>query len=96
MSDDGKLFGVSEALRVVGCGVVDMIAACNPSRVGVFPEGFDELTQPWKINVIRWRLRVEVLEDCPVSREDTTEKGGGTESLLLMKDGTENTTLFTI
>ena len=63
MSDDRKLFGVGQTLRVIGCGMVDLVASCNPSRVGVVPEGLDELAQLWKVYVIRRSVRVKILED---------------------------------
>ena len=53
LSDDGKLFGVGEALRVVGCGVVYLVAPCYPSQMGVVPEGFDELDETWDVDVVR-------------------------------------------
>ena len=42
LSDDRKLFSMGETLRVVGCGMVDLVTSCDPSRMGVVPEGFDE------------------------------------------------------
>ena len=29
----------------------------------MFPEGFDEVDEPQKVNVVRWGVSVEVLED---------------------------------
>ena len=50
-------------MRVVGCGVIDMVTSGDPSRVGVIPEGFDELDEPWEVLVVRRCIRVKVLED---------------------------------
>ena len=87
LSDDRKLFGMGQTLRVVGCGVINMVTSGDPSRVGVLPEGFNELAKPWEVLVVRRSIRVKVLEDCPVSREYSSEEGGGAESLLLMENG---------
>ena len=43
VTDDGDLFRVSQAMRVVGCGVVDMFAASHPHRVGVCPKRSDHV-----------------------------------------------------
>ena len=87
LSDDRKLFGMGQTLRVVGCGVINLVASSDPSRVGVLPEGFDELAKPWEVLMVRRSIRVKVLEDRPVSREDSSKKGGGAQSLLLMENG---------
>ena len=43
--------------------MVDLVASSDPSRVGVVPEGLDELAQLWKVYVIRRSVRVKILED---------------------------------
>ena len=72
LSDDRKLFGMSQTLRVVGCGVIDLVAAGDPSCVGMLPKGFDELVDPREVLVVRRSFRVEVLENRLVSREDSS------------------------
>ena len=52
LSDDRKLFGMSQTLRVVGCRVIDLITSGDPSRVGMLPEGFNELANPWEVLVV--------------------------------------------
>ena len=72
LSDDRKLFGMSQTLRVVGCRVIDLITSGDPSRVGMLPEGFNELAKPWEVLMVRRSIRVKVLEDRPVSRKDSS------------------------
>ena len=72
LSDDRKLFRVGQTLRVVGCGVIDLVAAGDPSRVSMLPKGFDELVDPREVLVVRRSFRVEVLENHPVAREDSS------------------------
>ena len=59
-------------MRVVGCGVIDLVAAGDPSRVSMLPKGFDELVDPREVLVVRRSFRVEVLENHPVAREDSS------------------------
>ena len=61
-----------EAMRVVSCGLVDVVAARNPYRVGVLPEGSDELDEPGEINVVRRSIVVVVLEDSPVACNESS------------------------
>ena len=77
-------------MRVVGCGVVDEVAPCYPSRMGIIPKGFDELSEPRKVNVVRGCIRVEVLEDRPIAHKDSAEERSGAESLLLVEDSSED------
>ena len=72
LSNDRKLFGMGQTLRVVGCGVIDLVTSGDPSRVGVLPEDFNELADPWEVLVV-WRIfRMKVLDNRPVSREDSS------------------------
>ena len=67
--------------------MIDKVASGDPSRVGVLPEGFDELANPWEVLVVRRGFRMEVLEDRPISRKDSSKERGGAQSLLLMENG---------
>ena len=77
-------------MRVVGCGMIDEVASRYPSRMGMIPKGFDELSEPRKVNAVGRCFRVEGLEDRPIAHKDSAEERSGAKTLLLVEDGTED------
>ena len=61
------MFSLRQAMRVVSCGVMDMLTSCYPDRMGVVPYRTDEFLVPGSVGVIVWSIEVKLLEQHPVS-----------------------------
>ena len=83
-----------QTMRVVGCGVMNVLASCQPYRVRVGPERSDEDLGPYSVDVVSRNVGVEVLKDHPVAGDKSSYERIGSKRELLLEDGVEDSFLL--
>ena len=79
-----------QTMRVVVCGVMNVLASCQPYRVSVGPERSDEDLGPCSVDVVSRSVDMEVLKDHPVASNESSYERIRSERELLLEDGVEN------